>query len=136
VGFGIQATYSSNESNIEPFPGSNSPIPGLSEDIWNATVYWERWGWSLRYSARYRSAFEGESRQFGGDLAINKIDEELVQDAQIQYTFRSGTLENLSFYLQMSNIGDEPFRGTDGQNRPRAYFEYGRQTLLGLSYKF
>lgn len=135
-GFGIQATYSSNSSNIEPFPGANQPIPGLSEEIWNATAYWERWGWSVRYSARYRSAFRGETRGFGADLSVIDISAETVQDAQIQYTFRSGTLENLSFYLQMSNIGDEPFRSDNGQNRPINYFEYGRQTLLGLSYKF
>src|SRR5690606_19099211 len=61
------------------------------------------------------------------------------KDAQVNYTFQSGALEGLSLYLQFSNIGDEPFvthNDGDPANRPVSYFEYGRTTLLGLSYKF
>jgi iron complex outermembrane receptor protein len=39
----------------------------------------------------------------------------------------------------MSNIGDEPFRTADGGDpelRPIQFFEYGKTTLLGFSYKF
>jgi iron complex outermembrane receptor protein len=135
-GFGIQATYSSNHSNIEPYPGSNEPIPGLSEDVWNATAFWERYGWSLRYNIRHRSEYQCESREFGADLGVSACLEETVQDAQIQYTFTSGALENLSFYLQMTNLTDEPFKKGTVPDRPGRFEEYGRQTLLGVSYKF
>jgi iron complex outermembrane receptor protein len=39
----------------------------------------------------------------------------------------------------MSNLGDQPFRTADTAdtaNRPIQYFEYGKTTLLGFSYKF
>ena len=55
------------------------------------------------------------------------------------YNFTRGALEGLSLYLQVSNIGDEPFAAyNDGDpaNRPEKYFEYGRTTLLGFSYRF
>jgi iron complex outermembrane receptor protein len=135
-GFGIQATYSENDSDIEPTPGSNQPIPGLSKYTSNTTVYYENYGWSFRYSYRTRSEFRGETRGFGADLVVQDFNAEKVQDAQVNYTFGSGALENLSLYLQVSNIGDEPVGSNQGENRPINYFEYGRQTLIGFSYKF
>ncbi|HWR96384.1 MAG TPA: TonB-dependent receptor [Arenimonas sp.] len=135
-GFGLQATYSVNDSNIEPTPGSSQPIPGLSKYTSNTTLYYENYGWSVRYSYRTRSEFRGETRGFGADLVEQDFNAEKVQDAQINYTFGSGMLENLTLYLQVSNIGDEPVGSNQGENRPINYFEYGRQTLAGFSYKF
>lgn len=134
-GFGLLATYSSNDSDIEPFPGANQPIPGLSEEVYNASLYYERFGFTIRYNYRYRSEYRAETRGFGGNLEVISIGSEAVQDAQIQYTFGSGTLENLSLYLQFNNLGDEPFT-TNNNGRPEGFFEYGKQTLLGFSYKF
>jgi len=140
-GFGIQASYSDTDSNIEPFgPGSSQPMPGLSKYVSNITAYWERWGFSVRLSQRTRSDFLGETRGFGASSQFILINGEKVQDAQVNYSFQPGsTLEGLSLYLQMSNIGDEPFTTSDAGDpdaRPVQYFEYGRTTLLGFSYKF
>ena len=73
------------------------------------------------------------------DLVTLEINGETVQDAQINYSFGQGALENLTLYLQISNIGDEPFTTSDAGDsaaRPVQYFEYGRTTLAGFSYKF
>ena len=138
-GFGIQASYSDTSSSIEPSPGSTQPIPGLSKYISNITAYYENKGFSVRYSQRHRSSFRGESRGFGANLTTIDFTGETVQDAQINYTFGPGTFENLSLYLQISNIGDEPAKQNytvNGEALPRSYFEYGRSTLVGFSYKF
>ncbi len=139
-GFGIVATYSDTSSSIQPNgPGSSEPLSGLSKYVSNATLYYERGGFSARYSRRSRSAFRGETRGFGADLQTLSIAAEVVQDAQVNYTFNEGALKGLSLYLQVSNIGDEPFAAyNDGDpaNRPERFFEYGRTTLVGFSYKF
>lgn len=139
-GFGLIATYSDTDSSIRPNgPGSTEPLSGLSNYVSNATLYYERGGFSARYSRRTRSAFRGETRGFGADYQTISIAAETVQDAQINYSFNSGALEGLSLYLQVSNIGDEPFAAyNDGDptNRPEKYFEYGKTTLIGFSYKF
>ena len=139
-GFGVVATYSDTTSNIEPYgPGSSEPISGLSKYVSNVTAYYERGGFSARYSRRQRSAFRGETRGFGADLQTINIAGEVVQDAQINYSFTQGMFEGLSLYLQVSNIGDEPFvtyDSADPSNRPVSYYEYGRTTLVGFSYKF
>ena len=139
-GFGIIATYSDTSSSIHPNgPGTTEPLSGLSKYVSNATAYYERGGFSARYSRRTRSAFRGETRGFGADYQTISIAAETVQDAQLNYSFNDGALKGLSLYLQVSNIGDEPFAAyNDGDpaNRPEKYFEYGKTTLVGFSYKF
>jgi iron complex outermembrane receptor protein len=107
------------------------------------TGYYEHGGFSVRYSRRTRSDYRGETRGGatpGADLQIIDIQAEVVQDAQVNYSFQPGSrLEGLSLYLQMSNLGDQPFRtadSADAEHRPIQYFEYGKTTLLGFSYKF
>jgi iron complex outermembrane receptor protein len=140
-GLGIIATYSDTRSSIHPNgPGTTEPISGLSKYVSNVTAYYERGGFSMRYSQRSRSAFRGETRGFGADYQTIDIAGETVKDAQLNYSFPdSSMLKGLSLYLQVSNIGDEPFstyNSGDPANRPVSYFEYGKTTLVGFSYKF
>lgn len=139
-GFGLQASYSDTKTSISPDgPGTTRPLPGFSKYVSNATLYYERYGFSARFSRRTRSPFQGETRGFGGDNNYQGFGSEVVEDAQVNYNFSSGYLNGLSLYLQVSNIGDSPstqFDGNDPGHRPLGYFEYGRTTLLGFSYKF
>ena len=139
-GFGLQASYSDSRTSIHPNgPGTSEPLPGFSKYVSNITAYYEHNGFSIRASQRKRSKFRGETRGFGADLTYVDINSETVQDAQVNYSFNTGRFQGLSLYLQVSNIGDEPFTtsdATDAGNRPVQYFEYGRTTLLGFSYKF
>ena len=139
-GFGLIATYSDTDSSIRPNgPGTSEPLSGLSKYVSSATAYYERGGFSIRWSRRTRSAFRGETRGFGADYQTISIAPEVVQDAQVNYSFNDGALKGLSLYLQVSNIGDQPFKAYndgDPSNRPEKYFEYGRTTLAGFTYKF
>jgi iron complex outermembrane receptor protein len=143
-GFGFQGSYSDTDSDLPPVvPGAPDRLLGLSRYVSNMTGYYERGGFSVRYSRRTRSQFRGETRGGstpGADLQIIDIQPEVVRDAQVNYSFQPGSrLEGLSLYLQMSNLGDQPFRTADtgdAPNRPIQYFEYGKTTLLGFSYKF
>ena len=140
-GLGLQASYSDTKSSISPNgPGTSEPLPGLSKYVSNVTLYYEKAGFSIRLSQRNRSDFRAETRGFGADLGYVNIAAETVRDAQVNYAFgEDSSLHGLAFYLQMSNIGDEPFRTYDTANpelRPINYFSYGKTTLLGFSYKF
>ena len=137
-GFGIVANYSDTQSEIQPFgPGTSEPLPGLSKYVSNATVYFERWGFSARVSQRHRSAFLGEVQGCGGDRTRRVFDGETVTDVQLGYTFQQGPLQDLSLLLQVNNLENEPFTSTFGTAaQPREYFEYGRTYLLGVNYRF
>ena len=137
-GFGIQANYSDTDSSIQPlgpdFP--NEPLPGLSKYVTNGTVYFERWGFAARVSARHRSEFVGEVQGFGGDREKRAFGAETVTDVQLGYTFQSGPMKDLSILLQVNNLENEPFQTLNGDGWPQSFSEYGRTYLFGVNYKF
>ena len=139
-GFGFVGSYSDTSSSIQPLGPTqpNEPLPGLSEKVYNASLYYERYGFSARVSQRHRSEFLGEVQGFGGDRERIRFGAESVIDAQLGYAFQAGSLEGLSLLLQMNNIRNEPFTSTfDGNsNTPRQYFGYGRTLLFGANYRF
>jgi iron complex outermembrane recepter protein len=141
-GFGVQASYSNTHSSIHPDgPGTPSEtLPGLSKEVSNITLYYERYGFSARVSQRKRSDFRGEIQGFGGDRDPNRfIRGEEIIDFQLGYAFADGTaLEGLSLLLQVNNATNEPYREffPNSGDMPRYYSEYGRQVLLGATYRF
>lgn len=137
-GFGFVGSYSETTSEISPNgPGTTEPLPGLSKYVSNMTLYYERYGFSIRGSERHRSAFLGEVQGFGGDRTKIQFEGESVYDFQMGYTFQSGPLQDLSLLVQVNNVNNEPFRSTYGtQAQPRQYFDYGRTYLVGLNYRF
>jgi iron complex outermembrane recepter protein len=140
-GFGIQANYSDTSSSIQAFgppPAPPGPIAGLSEEVWNASVFYERYGFAARVSQRHRSEFFGEVQGFGGDRVRQNFGGETVTDVSVGYAFQEGPLQDLSILLQVNNLENEPFTSQqDGYSaRPTNYQEFGRTTLLGISYKW
>ena len=141
-GFGVAASTSYTESSIHPNgPGTSEKLPGLSGVTAALTLYFEKNGFSTRISERYRSAFRGEinglhnARQFTEILADRQI------DAQVSYEFDQGAFKGLSLLLQVNNLTDSAYATKQGNGfgesiAPAEYNKYGRQTLLGVSYKF
>ena len=138
-GFGAVISASYTDSDITPNPGAPSqPLPGLSETVANATLYYERNGFQARISNRYRSEFLGEISGVGTDRIQRMVAAESVVDAQIGYEFQSGALEGLSALFQVSNLTDEPFKTfeNDDERRVIDHQRYGRSFLVGLNYRF
>lgn len=138
-GFGATFSASHTKSEIQPNPGDpTQPIPGLSKNVGNLTVYYEKYGFSARISDRYRSKFLGEVSGFGNGRNYRMVQSESVVDAQIGYTFNSGPLEGLSALLQVNNLTNEPFVTYQNNDKRQVidYQNYGKTYLVGLSYKF
>lgn len=140
-GWGLLLNGSFTDSSITPNPGNPSePIPGLSEEVINATIYYEKNGFAARASSRYRSDFRGDIATFGPRGAVfRNVEAESVLDAQISYTFESGSLEGLTLILQGYNLTDEPLSATFGDQDSRLvqdYQSWGAQYSVGASYKF
>jgi iron complex outermembrane recepter protein len=137
-GFGLQAHYTDTRTSVKPNgPGTSEPLPGFSKYTSNVTLYWERWGWGVRASRRHRSEFVGEIQNVFLDRERVLVNREAITDLQVNYTFMDGPLKDLAFFFQIGNLKDKPFRTNFGsEERPREYVEYGRNALLGVSYKF
>ena len=124
---------------LAPNPGNPSqPLPGLSEEVSNLTVYYERDGFQARISNRYRSEFLGELSGVGTDRIQRMVDAESVVDAQIGYEFQSGPLEGLSALFQVNNLTDEQFKTFENDDPRRVidYQQYGRTYLVGINYRY
>ena len=110
-------------------------LPGLSEDVYNLTAYYETERFSIRASGRYRSEFLGEVSGFGAGREFRTVDEETVIDAQFSWFF-GGRLTGLSLLFQGYNLTDEAFTtfANDDARQVIDYQRYGRTYLLGASY--
>jgi iron complex outermembrane receptor protein len=138
-GFGVFMSASLTDSQIEPNgPGSGfTPLPGLSEEVINTTVYYEREGFQARVSSRYRSDFLGEVAVFANGRGLRMVDAENVIDAQVGYTFDFGPLEGLGVTFQVNNLTDEEFSTyQDREDRVIDYQRYGRTFLFGLNWRY
>lgn len=146
-GFGLLVNASYTESSIDPDgPGIGSDTDtfvGLSKIVANATVYYEKHGFSARVSQRFRDPYRGEYGSIFGQRTYRYTTNERVIDLQVGYDFpETSRLSGLSLLFQVNNVNNEPFRTevSDGNGFglffPEEYTEYGRQYLLGARYAF
>lgn len=117
--------------------GGDIALPGLSDQVYNFTAYYERNGFEARINNRRRSDFIGEIGNFAGNRTLRYVVGENITDAQIGYSFGEGRLKGLGLQLQISNLTNESYRTYAGtKDRPLENIEWGRTILLGASYKF
>jgi len=140
-GLGLTVNYTSTDSKVKANPEDEEfiTLPGLSDEVWNATLFYEVGGFSARVSQRYRSDFLGELQGFGAGRSFQIVGEESLVDAQVSYELQEGRYAGLTFYLQGNNLTDEPFvtfGSEDDQRQVINFEEYGPTYLVGMSYKF
>lgn len=139
-GFGLTGGVSYTETKIAPTPGAPAEdLPGYSKWVANATLFFEKNGFNVRGSMRYRSTFVGEVSGFAANRVRRRAAPETIFDAQIGYDFQEGSaLQGLSLYIQGQNLTNEPFVTTNPGDVRQVidYQTYGRRFLAGFSYKF
>jgi TonB-dependent receptor len=142
-GFGAIVSYSYTDSSIKVrgsinnVESTNIPLPGLSQDVWNATLYYEKYGFGARIATRYRSEYIGEVTNFANDRALRYVDSDMITDAQVSYQFGPGALSGLQVLFQVNNLTNEPYVAyVQDKARVLDYQDYGTQYLLGVNYRF
>ncbi|MBT8108083.1 MAG: TonB-dependent receptor [Gammaproteobacteria bacterium] len=142
-GFGAQFSYSYTDSDIaiagsiNQIPIDSIPLPGLSQDVWNLTLYFEKYGFAARVNTRYRSEYIGEVTNFANERGFRFVDSDQITDAQFSYSFQGDRLSGLQLLFQINNLTNEPYIAySQVPTRVMDYQEYGTQYLLGLNYRF
>jgi iron complex outermembrane receptor protein len=140
-GFGVSAssTYTKSGINIAQVNSTIGKIelPGLSKNVSNVTLYYEKDGFSTRISQRRRSDYVGEIGNFAGDRQLRYVVGETVSDFQIGYTFNHGAYKGLGVLLQVNNLTNSAYETyANSPDRQLEYARYGRTLLLGANYKF
>jgi TonB-dependent receptor len=127
--------------------GSETSINGLSGLSNNLTLYYENHGFAARVSQRYRSAFTATTRDIFFRPTTRSQGSDKVVDAQVEYSFPESTrFKGVSLLLQVNNLTDTYSRNykTPGnldvpdptQLIPNYTYQFGRQVLFGVNYKF
>lgn len=135
-GLGLTASYSHTDSEMEVsggnFSGENQPLPGLSENVWSATIFYDWGGFSAHVNGRYRDEFI-VNLPIPGSSTPALTTEYMTIDAQMSYLFEN----NIGIVLSVYNLTDEPnlieygVGGTLGE-----YKGFGRQYFLGVNWKY
>jgi iron complex outermembrane receptor protein len=141
-GFGLVMSATFLDGKLYENAGqAEGKVPGLSDESYSLTAYYESNGFEVRIAGTKRSDYVSETR--GGSLSLvptAKAGTELW-DAQISYDFsESGidSLDGLRITLQGQNLTDEKDIEIDQADSRlvNRYQSYGRNFLVGLNYKF
>ncbi len=155
-GFGVVASGSKlsssiSDQSVDPnsgkvIAGSKVSLNGLSGRSNSITLYYEKYGFSGRVSQRYRSPFTATTRDIYLNSTTRQQAADKVVDLQFGYNFEeAGLIKGLSVLLQMNNVTDTKPNNLKSvtanapdasQLTPNYTYQFGRQTLLGVNYKF
>jgi phosphoribosylformimino-5-aminoimidazole carboxamide ribotide isomerase len=108
-------------------------LPGLSENVWSATVFWDIGNFSTHVNMRYRDEFIQRIPVPGQPAPVYSEDYTTV-DAQMSYNWPD---LGLSVVASANNLTDEEsiisygVSGTLGEIR-----QFGRQFYLGVNYQY
>jgi iron complex outermembrane receptor protein len=136
-GFGIAASAAFNDGGLD----DGGQIPGMSDEVFQLTAYYENAGFEARVSATDRSGFETETRGGSNSIATAYRKPITLIDAQVSYDFaESGIeyLEGLRVSLQAMNITEENDVNTLAESAllVTGADTYGSTTMLNLNWSF
>ncbi|MBQ4811136.1 TonB-dependent receptor [Pseudoalteromonas luteoviolacea] len=136
-GLGLNANYSYTESETTIDGGGNFPdtqlsLPGLSKNVWSATLFWNIDKFTTHFNIRYRDEYTYLGATPGGTTPTS-ADEYTVVDWQATYDFDNG----LQTVFQINNLTDEANTSNLGSSlRTGEDKVFGRQYFLGFNYSF
>jgi len=141
-GFGLMASATFLDGQLNATESAEAgKVPGLSENSYSLTAYYERNGFEVRIAGTKRDEFVTETR--GGSLSLVETEDlgAEIWDAQISYDFSESSIESLHglrVSFQAQNLTDEDtVQINEGDPRQiTSYQSFGRNFLLGLNYKF
>ncbi len=137
--FGAYVSASYTDSEVQETPTSPKlELAGLSKTVLNGTLYYENdAGFQARVSVRQRDEFLAESFAIGLSRQLTTAKAETIVDAQISYDVSDIWIDGLSFYLQGSNLTNEPFiQYLDGNSaKIKNYHTYGASYMFGFNYR-
>lgn len=110
-GFGLRASATLNDSEVTKpgvgaIPARKLRLPGTSDEVYNFSVYYEKYGASLQLSYQKRSRWLDS---FVDDLADGG-DTYWAADDELDFSARYAFSENLEVFLDATNLLDNPGR--------------------------
>ena len=138
-GFGASINLALIESEYTTPEGKVFALPGQSDTNYNASIFYEDYGFSARLTYRYRSEWLDETEtgavfNLGGGVywaAQNRL------DASVRYDLEQLTGQKASVFVDFNNITDESdMRYTAQRWNVNQVESFGRHFLAGIRYAF
>ena len=137
----ISANYTIVDSeSIIDFGGDRGrqtlPLFRQSDNVANFTIGYEKYGISLRLSASYRDQYL-DDYIFNDDSPNTDLDLWASDHIQWDFTAAYRLNQNIKLYMEISNLGDEPFQthyGKDTAFRNAQYEQYRLTANFGVKW--
>jgi TonB-dependent receptor len=127
LGLYFNFTYADSEAEYPDRP--NSQMQGQAADVGNLALTYEKGGFTGRLSWNYNSEY---ILLVGGEPAE---DEWLDEHLQIDFLARMQINEKMSIFLELVNLGDEPYRVYEGTvDRPLQEEYYSWWATIGFRF--
>ncbi|MBT7333904.1 MAG: TonB-dependent receptor [Gammaproteobacteria bacterium] len=136
-GFGIEANLTLIDSEYTTPSGLKFDLPGQSDTTFNASLFYEDYGFSARVSYRYRDAWLDETETAGVFGLAQGVywDAQKRIDLSIRYDLEPLIGQNVSVFLDANNLTDEKdLRYTGESWNPNQIESYGRRYVVGVRY--
>ena len=134
-GLGAAGNLTLLDSEFDTLAGVSFSLPGTSSVIWNASVYYEKFGLSARLNYQYRDAWLSTTEN---DSLAEYWDAQQRLDASVRYSLpvQPGGVA-LTLFANANNLTDETDVRYLGQRAtPNQIEAYGRSVLIGLRADF
>lgn len=130
-GVGANATFL-DVGNIALSQGGPSvPFPGVSKQTYNASAYFEKYGFGARITYTYRSAYSnGPTNDYFGDGDLSRAYGQL--DGSVSYDVN----RHLALTLDMSNLTNAPVQTYNNLGYTRTFVNQGRRFQLSARARF
>ena len=134
-GFGFQGNLTLLEGSFDTDQRRNIGFPGTSDTIVNASLYYEKYGLSVRASYQWRSDYlETLSIGTGGTVTG---DEFRGGYTNVDVAIRYDITPNISLFADLNNLTDAKYTAFLGnKGRPTEVEQIGRRYLAGIRFGF
>lgn len=139
-GFGTSINYTQSEDSAQTPAGFNpdtgmndgatreSGLSGASDETYNISVFFEKYGISTRLTYQYRSPWLNAI-----DIGDPRLDRFWDERPSLDYSFRYSMNDNVTFFLDANNLTDEFGRRYNGvTSRVYEVEGFGRSVLAGV----
>ena len=130
-GFGASANLTVLDSSFDTLSGVSFSLPGTSDLIYNASLFYEKYGFSARINYQYRDAWLSTTEN---DSLAEYWDEQERVDASLRYALpvTPGGVA-VTLFANANNLTDAvDVRYAGQRSTPNQVEGYGRRFLFGL----
>lgn len=133
-GLGFQGNLAFIEGEFDTPDRSGISLPGTSDKIVNASLYYEKYGFSGRVSYQWRSDWLDTL----GGLGVGSTGDEFRRAYEnLDVTLRYAVTDALTLYADLANLTDETYVAFIGEeDQPTEVEQIGARYLAGIRFSF